>query len=433
MDTRPLVYGSAPLFEAVGRIDLVAGMPTNIAIRVNDLDANLVGMRVASTESWDRLRWRHGTEVVYAQALGAFDTSRGGTVSLAAGGLIAQARTNILNAFPMTVIRSNATLTAEFLDTVKMLVIASPSDQNVAITPLTGAEQAALRYFVEQGGAALLMVGNDRYSSSAEVANESLLDAFGVDVTGSIQNMAAPATVVNPAASPWTSGPFGVINNYAAYYPGWFDGLPGNAVVIARLDANQQPSLALLNAGALTPQSGPVFFASEAGVVLTPLTLNALAMAGFTNRMAEWAPELQLQSSTPGTSQVQLVVFDHDAFSVTQLVSVVTWPDVESYEANTLGNLPRFSGIQLVPATAAPGAIHPSSLEAGEQVRLSWSGPPRQRFVVEASDDLIHWVEHAAVIDEVRPGFYQGLLPKPAALAPRFYRLRCANTEDAPR
>jgi hypothetical protein len=438
-DPWPLAPGPTPTFDPLPTIEIVQGILTAVPVTARDTNGNLRGLRFEIVPAPDDnhtnftvLRWQGGTNTVLAQVIGGFDAARGGLASLRDGALAAELRGAITNAFPLASIAAASTLTREFLETVRMLILTSVTGLNSAITPLTAAEQGELRQFVERGGAALLTVDNNEFAGPAasEAANESLLDPFGLDVTGLINNPAAPVNVANPAASALTSGPFGVFPTYAAYYPGWFDGVGTNAVVLSRLAANNQPALAIINPGVLTTNSGPAFFFSDS-VVHTNMVLNALAMSGFTNRLFQFTGTLLLENSSSGTSQLQVIAFDLDGFSATQAVTVITRPKAGGQGlraanfTSTASDEPlhiQIMRIEFLPAsTASPQGLGQDATRP--RIELRWSAPRGRRFVVESSFDLVQWAEVASTITDPASGIYQCTLPAPDP-AQCYFRLR---------
>ncbi len=209
-----------------------------------------------------------------ALVVGGFDLSRGGIASIEGGSFYAGLRGAIQGAFPGVQISGAPVLGSAYLATLDVLMIASARDATAAIVPLSTVEQAAVLAFVQAGGAAIIVTDNDSFSATADLANESLLDPFGLDATGT--TVVPTVTVTNPSIHPVTNGPFGLVSSYSTVVPGWLDGL-GIASVLATLDANSQPTLAVIDAGALGSGSGPVVFLSDS-VFDNDLILNSIAL-----------------------------------------------------------------------------------------------------------------------------------------------------------
>jgi hypothetical protein len=124
------------------------------------------------------------------------------------------------------------TLTDANLANVDVVVLSSVYANSGAITPLTGDEQDALLGFVEGGGCALLFPDNNTFAGNADLVNESLIDPFGLDITGTLGG--TYTATVTGAASPVTVG----VATYEGFYGGWFNTLNG-ATVLAELPNNE--------------------------------------------------------------------------------------------------------------------------------------------------------------------------------------------------
>jgi hypothetical protein len=57
---------------------------------------------------------------------------------------------------------------------------------------------------------------------------------------------------------------------------------------------------------------------------------------------------------------------------------------------------------------------------------LSCEAPGGENFVVEKSSDLMHWQEHAAVIEQITPGVFRVAVTDGRSNA-AFFRLRLAQ------
>ena len=86
-----------------------------------------------------------------------------------------------------------------------------------------------------------------------DIANESLLDPFGLDVDGTIGGP-FDVTVAAPALSPVTDGPFGVVSLLAYSYPGGFTNLGPYATSLASFSLGD--ALAVIEPGALASWFG---------------------------------------------------------------------------------------------------------------------------------------------------------------------------------
>lgn len=271
--------------------------------------------------------WPGGANTLYAQSMGGFLTGRGGDGALVGGTYAETFRSSLTTNFPLLHLEGSDLLTPEFLARQKLLFITSLFDGTSSLrVPLSPSEQVAVRTYIEAGGAAILLVDNSQHGGNADTMHESVLDPIGFDAAGTISGL-TPAQVVDND-NPITSGPFEVLFSYSVLWPGWFDGMPENARVLARLESNNQPTLAYLPPGVLSSGSGPVLLSSEHGIP-NGILLNMTAHAGITNKMRELAATLVLEPMPRGTSIVQIVAIDADSLTATQEVTVVTLPDTD--------------------------------------------------------------------------------------------------------
>ncbi|MFO0829604.1 MAG: hypothetical protein U0572_15805 [Phycisphaerales bacterium] len=191
--------------------------------------------------------------------IGGFETTRGGALAISGGGALQTVRSSISAAFPGVTYTGSATLTSRYLATIDILVVFSPTGGNSAISPLTPAEQASVAAFVQAGGRVLVCADNDTYAGSgSDAANESVLDPFSIDITGTGAPWAQGASVTNPSASPVTNGPFGQVTNFSVGWSGWFNGVPSTAQPIATINQSGLPGLLVIPYGASGPGSGAV-------------------------------------------------------------------------------------------------------------------------------------------------------------------------------
>ncbi len=130
------------------------------------------------------------------------------------------------------------------------------------IKPLSSKEQAALLTFAKHGGAVIIFADNSDFQD----ADNSVLAAFGLSATGKLEGDQT-ATWVNFSNNPIAKGPAGTSQQLDTYYPGWFNDL-GSAQDIADLPGSGPAAAALLPAGALGAQSGPVVFFSDSSLML---------------------------------------------------------------------------------------------------------------------------------------------------------------------
>ncbi len=132
---------------------------------------------------------------------------------------------------------------------------------------------------------------NDLFAGpSTDTANESLVDPFGLDVTG---YAGWPEEVLLTAPThPVANGPFGSVTSITQYAGGWFSNLGPYAVSLGILEAQQQCAIAVIERGSLAPGSGVVITFSDTSMIWdyadwggfiteanTEMVLNAIAYA----------------------------------------------------------------------------------------------------------------------------------------------------------
>jgi hypothetical protein len=203
---------------------------------------------------------------VRGDVIGGFDASRGGIVSLEFGTDLTMLRSLLAADFPGSTLSATPTLTSAYLSTVRALYICSATGDHSATTALSAAEQTALNNYVLAGGGVVINTDNDTFDGAAPAVNNSFLTPFGLHTTGTLNGV--QATTVTNTTSPVTNGPFGHVGSYPTSFPGWFDNLGANATQLAILNANGQPSLAVIPRGALGAGSGAVVFVSDTGPFL---------------------------------------------------------------------------------------------------------------------------------------------------------------------
>ncbi len=191
--------------------------------------------------------------------IGGFDLGRGGSLSLSEGGDISALRGHILDVFPNAQLTGASELTPSYLETLDIVFLASKKETHVPIVGLSISEQDALRHFIEQGGGAILTVDSDRWDS----VNESLLDPIGMDSTGNLIGIHT-ATVLDPAAHPVTSGPFGLVRAFDLAAGGWIESLGASANSLANISGGRT-ALATIDHGAFSLTSGGVVVLTSVG------------------------------------------------------------------------------------------------------------------------------------------------------------------------
>lgn len=228
------------------------------------------------------------TVITTPLTIGVFDETRAGSFNFADSSTQADFRKALRSAFPnMKFLRIEA-LSDASLEGVDVLMLSSAKNNSQAVDALSAAEQLALKSFVEAGGGALLFVDNDSFGGrDSDVVNESFLDPFALDVSGSLKG--EQNVVVLPLDNPITKGSFGRVENFKVLFPGYFEVLGQPALNLAMLDDNGEAALVYLMRGALTTGSGGVSFFSDSNLTaemfdenVGRLIKNALAYAaGF--------------------------------------------------------------------------------------------------------------------------------------------------------
>lgn len=160
--------------------------------------------------------------------------------------------------------RALSELTATDLSDVDVVVLSSVRANSGAISPiLSSDEQNALYNFVLSGGCAILFPDNSTFAGTPEsdLANESLIDPFGLDIKGTLGGVYTATTTL--ASSPVTSG----VTSYLGNFAGWFDGTNG-ATVLANIIVSSQEQLSLVEfvPGHFETGSGRVVVYSDANV-----------------------------------------------------------------------------------------------------------------------------------------------------------------------
>lgn len=237
-----------------------------------------------------RPRQRAASPVPWGAVLviGGFNATRAGPWSyLDEGSQLTILKTAIDTAFPHASYYLTGVLTDEYLAGIDVLLITSARAGTSAVSPLTTDEQAALRRFVEAGGGALIFVDNNSFAGSGtDQVNESLVDAFGLDVCCAA-GWPEQVNVLAPESHAVTNGPFGLIAEFTQFYGGWFDGLGEDATALGTLAVQGETALAVIDSAALAPTSGAVVFFADTSMIWNDfiteanknLVLNSIAYA----------------------------------------------------------------------------------------------------------------------------------------------------------
>lgn len=137
-----------------------------------------------------------------AVTIGGFNSDRGGPQ-----GSINKFEAIFGTSFPDATIVATPTLTPEFLAGIDVLILSAVTGRTTPLSPLSGAEQAALEDFVQNGGGAYLVSDN----SSFQGASNSFLQPFGIVAGGSDCSLVFASIVDRVTFPEITDGPFGIV------------------------------------------------------------------------------------------------------------------------------------------------------------------------------------------------------------------------------
>lgn len=197
--------------------------------------------------------------VCRAQVIVGFDTTRGGTYNL-------QAQTSLQNAItaalPSATFSYTGALSGGSLAGAAGVVIVSPYDNIIPISPLSAGEQTALVNFVQSGGFAIVVTDAD-YTTAFELTDASFVEPFGLQ-SQAVES--APITITNPTGNPISNGPFGLINSLSGIATGRYTSLPGIFNTLGR-NAQGHEAAGYFNLGALNAGSGAVLFIADGNAV----------------------------------------------------------------------------------------------------------------------------------------------------------------------
>ena len=138
--------------------------------------------------------------------IGGFNATRASLSSISTGSAFEEARASLAVHYPQVTYTSFTTLTQQAVTNVDILILPATYDFSAPIAPLTAGEQAVLYDYVADGGCAILLPENQDFVP----ANESLIDPFGMDITGMIWGWLT-VPVANPSTTPLTSGFHGTV------------------------------------------------------------------------------------------------------------------------------------------------------------------------------------------------------------------------------
>ena len=218
--------------------------------------------------------------------VGGFNTTRGGAMSLAGGSDVMLLSSSVQIAFAGATVTGTGTLTDSYLAGVDVVFLASGKKHtgaSNAITPLSAAERASLLNFVKSGKGAIIAIDN----SDFEAANESILDAFGLDASGKLGASEALA-LGDTAESSVVNGRFGAIASLPTFWPGVLDNASSDRVV-GRFTSGATGRV-VIPRDAISAGSGPVVIITDmttltntyfAGDAMTMVLNSIVDMAGY--------------------------------------------------------------------------------------------------------------------------------------------------------
>lgn len=203
-----------------------------------------------------------------------WDTARAGDGAFETGDFFDTARALISTNFPGATLTSVNALSDTALANVDLLVLPTGVANGNPITPLTQAEQDALFDFVSAGGAALIMPDNDSFGTGGGstipdpatiAANASLIDPFGMAVTGTLPQFAS--AVITAPTHPVMDGPAGIVTSVSQVFPGMITNPGPFANTLA-----EQPgfgvTMAEIPEDAISAGSGPVLVISDFNTIV---------------------------------------------------------------------------------------------------------------------------------------------------------------------
>ncbi|MBN1418657.1 MAG: hypothetical protein JXP34_07750 [Planctomycetes bacterium] len=162
-------------------------------------------------------------------------------------------------------IRTDDTLTLEFLEGLDILILYNVWDPSRPIAPdVSLDEQDALLDAVEGGLAAFIMADAVFINGTFEASAQALVEPFGltfvagffVEDEGDIIDRIPPHPIVD--------GPFGRIGRFKTKNSGWFEDLGDyDAVALATLQANGGVSLAAIDRDAISRGSGRIVLSAD--------------------------------------------------------------------------------------------------------------------------------------------------------------------------
>jgi hypothetical protein len=217
---------------------------------------------VVTLTIFSNLLWPQAAQCI---TLGGWTIARGNQASIFpdanfGGQHFAPLRADLATYFPDVTLSETSELTSAYLNTIDALYLDPVwNDNNIAVSPLSTAEQSALTGWIAAGGRALIVGENTSYA----VSSKSMIEPFGpqwaVANSGGSGDL---GTVTNHTSFPAiTNGSFGVVNTFSGDFVSYFDN-PSPATSLGEWYGSS--SLAALNYG-----SGHVVFFGDSAIAVT--------------------------------------------------------------------------------------------------------------------------------------------------------------------
>jgi hypothetical protein len=193
--------------------------------------------------------------------IATFGPTRAPGYSLSGGSSSTRVRAALEQFFPIVWV---PVASLESLDATKAdgALLSSWASSFSPLDPISGAEQVALRAFVENGRFVVLLLDNDGFGLGKDLASDALAAPFGLGADGTVNgvdggDVAATFLVAHPAAGGETMLP--------QFLPGWL--ATGDASVAPKVLATNPggAAVALFEKGALAQGSGAVAVFSDNG------------------------------------------------------------------------------------------------------------------------------------------------------------------------
>ncbi len=185
--------------------------------------------------------------------IAGFTLDRGGISAIDTdAGWLTQLRAAIVAEYASAEFLGLSTLTSGGLQGADVVLLSAAFSGGVPISPLTASERDALRSFVLGGGSAILLVDADS-PPGWDAANESLIDAFGFDVTGTLNGTLTVDLTI--ASSPISAGRFGSPAALQFTTGGRIDLLGPGAQAVGVYAGTAHTAVAYIPKGALGPGS----------------------------------------------------------------------------------------------------------------------------------------------------------------------------------